>query len=159
MHWIECRRSCNALYAYRVYSCFYYVTKILPFLTRPAVNIAMNPYLTSQISLSRARVTIVWTLWRHQQSSVTSSAKRMPSEWNTGWCVEIVVLPLLMDSLCHVRNTIMYVLSWRTVYVSTRVLYWCVFLSSVRNSGNKHNKANLRDLIAATGLVILLKLD
>ena len=43
-----------------------------------------------------------------------------------------------MDSLCHVRNKIMYVLSWRTVSVPTRVLFWYLFPSLLRNSGNKH---------------------
>ena len=43
-----------------------------------------------------------------------------------------------MDSLCHVRNKIMYVLLWLTVYALTRVLFWCLFPSLQRNSGNKH---------------------
>ena len=30
-----------------------------------------------------------------------------------------------MDSLCHVRNNVRYVLWWRTVYVIPRVLFWC----------------------------------
>ena len=33
----------------------------------------------------------------------------------------------------------MYVLLWRTVYALTpRVLFWCLFPSLLRNSGNKH---------------------
>ena len=43
-----------------------------------------------------------------------------------------------MDSLCRVRNKIMYVLSWRTVSALTRVLFWFLFPSLLRNSGNKH---------------------
>ena len=43
-----------------------------------------------------------------------------------------------MDSLCHVRNKIMYVLSWQTVSALTRVLFWCLFPPLLRNSGNKH---------------------
>ena len=43
-----------------------------------------------------------------------------------------------MDSLCHVRNKIMYVHLWRTVYALTRVLFCCLFPSLLRNSGNKH---------------------
>ena len=43
-----------------------------------------------------------------------------------------------MDSLCRVRNKIMYVLSWRTVSVLTRVLFLCLFPSLLRNSRNKH---------------------
>ena len=77
--------------------------------------------------LSHARVTIVWSLWRHQQLTVTSLAERKTSEWDTGtMCTD------------RVRNKIMYVLSWRTVYVLTRVLCWCLFPSLLRNSGNKH---------------------
>ena len=34
-------------------------------------------------------------------------------------------LASFMDSLCHVRNKIMYVLLWRTVYALNRVLFWC----------------------------------
>ena len=45
-------------------------------LTRPAVNIVINK---NDIS----RVTIVWSMWRHQQSIVTSSAERKPSKWDT----------------------------------------------------------------------------
>ena len=33
--------------------------------------------------LSRVRVTIVWSLWRHRQSIVTSSAERKASEGDT----------------------------------------------------------------------------
>ena len=32
----------------------------------------------------------------------------------------------------------MYVLSWRTVSALTRVLFWNLFPSLLRNSGNKH---------------------
>ena len=37
-----------------------------------------------------------------------------------------------MDWLCHVRNTLMYVLLWWTVSVLTRVLFWCLFPSLLR---------------------------
>ena len=47
-------------------------------------------------------------------------------------------LSSFLDSLCRVRNKIMYVLSWRTVSVLTRVFFWCLFTSFVRNSGIKH---------------------
>ena len=43
-----------------------------------------------------------------------------------------------MDSLCRVRNEIVYVLSWRTVSVLTRVLFWYLFPALRRNSWNKH---------------------
>ena len=32
----------------------------------------------------------------------------------------------------------MYVLSWRTVSTLIRVLFWCLFSSLLRKSGNKH---------------------
>ena len=70
-------------------------------------------------------------LWHHQQNVKRASETR-------GWCVKILVLPPFMDSLCRVRNKIMYVLLWRTVYALTRVLFWCLFPSLLRNSGNKH---------------------
>ena len=70
-------------------------------------------------------------LWRHQQNVKRARETR-------GWCVKILVLVSLMDSLCRVRNEIMYVLLWRTVYALTRVLFWCLFPSLLRNSGNKH---------------------
>ena len=37
-------------------------------------------------------IKIVWLLWRHLQSIVTSSAERKPSEWSTGSTCEIHVL-------------------------------------------------------------------
>ena len=43
-----------------------------------------------------------------------------------------------MDSLCHVRNKIRYVLSWRTISALTRVLFWYLFAELLLNSGNKH---------------------
>ena len=70
-------------------------------------------------------------LWRHQQNVKRAREKR-------GWCVKILVLVSFMDSLCRVRNKIMYVLLWRTVYALTRVLYRCLFPSLLRNSGNQH---------------------
>ena len=47
-------------------------------------------------------------------------------------------LSSFMDSLCRVRNKIMYVLSWRN-----RVLFWYSFPLLLRNSGNKHKNNTL----------------
>ena len=47
-------------------------------------------------------------------------------------------LSSFMDSLCHVRNKIMYVLSWQTVSAPTQMLFLYLFPSLLRNSGNKH---------------------
>ena len=62
-------------------------------------------------------------LWRHRQNVKLASETR-------GWCVKILVLASFMDSLCLVRNKIMYVLLWRTVYALTRVLFWCLFINT-----------------------------
>ena len=69
-------------------------------------------------------------LWRHQHngSRVTQTQKL---------CVKIVALSSFMDSLCRVRNKTIYSFWWRTVYVPTRVLFWWLFSSLLRNSGNK----------------------
>ena len=45
---------------------------------------------------------------------------------------------LSSSNLCCVRNKIIYVLSWRTVYGLIRLLLWCLLPSLFRNSGNKH---------------------
>ena len=67
-------------------------------------------------------------MWRHQQSIMTSSAERKPSDWDTGTaCKDRHFLSSFMDSLCRVRNKIMYVLSWRTVSALTRDLFGVYF--------------------------------
>ena len=43
-----------------------------------------------------------------------------------------------MDSLCHVKNKMMYLLLWRTVSALTWVWFWYLFPSLQSNSGNKH---------------------
>ena len=70
-------------------------------------------------------------LWRDQKNVKRTSETRR-------WCVKIRVLASFIDSLCRVRNKIMYVLLWRTVYALTRVLFWCLFPSLLHNSGNNH---------------------
>ena len=70
-------------------------------------------------------------LWRHQQNVMRASEPR-------GLCVKILAWAPFMNSLFRVRNKIMYVQLWRTVYALTRVLFWCLFPSLLRNSGNKH---------------------
>ena len=82
-------------------------------------------------------------LWRHQQNENRASVT-----W--GRCVKTVVLSSFMPSLCHVRNKIMYVISWRTVSALTRVLFWCLFPSLLRNLGNKHqNERAIGDCVLA----------
>ena len=111
--------------------------------TRPAVNINIKINIKSisnesditchvfASQLSGHCDVIANQLWRHQQNVKRASETR-------GWCVKILVLAPLKDSLCRIRNKIMYVLLWQTVYVLTGVLFWCLFHSLLRDSGNKH---------------------
>ena len=73
-------------------------------------------------------------LWRHQQNENRASETR-------GRC-ERSFLSSFMDSLCRVRNKIMYVLSWWTVSALTFLLecYFGIQLPPLllRNSRNKH---------------------
>ena len=58
-------------------------------------------------------------LWRHQQNENRASETR-------GRCEKVVVLSSFMYSLCHVRNEIMHVLSWRTVFELThKITFSC----------------------------------
>ena len=68
-------------------------------------------------------------LWRHQQNVQRSSETRM-----------ILILASFIDSLCRVRNEIMYLLSWRTISALTRVLFCCLFPSLLRNEGRCEKK-------------------
>ena len=52
-------------------------------------------------------------LWRHQQNVNWASETR-------GRCMQIAVSSSFMDSLCHVENIVLYVLSRWTVYAVTR---------------------------------------
>ena len=70
-------------------------------------------------------------LWRHQQN-VNWASETLSDVWRLSF------LSSFMDSLWCVRNRIMYVLSWRTVYALTRVLFWCLFPELLCNSENKH---------------------
>ena len=88
------------------------------------------------ITFIHATVRSVCLLWHHQQSIVTSSTKRKSSEWDT--VRRSLFISSFMDSFCHVRNKIIYVLSWWTVYALTWVLFWCLFPLLLCNSENKH---------------------
>ena len=55
------------------------LSRLLP---RPAVNIAVNEKsISNDLDIT---IHVIASLWRHQQSLVTSSAERKPSEWNMG---------------------------------------------------------------------------
>ena len=51
---------------------------------------------------------------------------------------QLSFLMSFINILFHVRNRIMYVPSWWTIYVLTRVLSRCLFPSLLHNSRNKH---------------------
>ena len=114
--------------------------KIDYFLVRPAVNITVKKSISSELDIAIHVIAsqlsghcdaISNRMWRHRQNDNWVSEAR-------GWYVKIVVLSSFMDSLCHVRNKEMYVLLWQTVSVPTWVLFWHLFPSVLRNSGNKH---------------------
>ena len=48
------------------------------------------------------------------------------------------IISSFMDSLCRVRNKVIYVLLWWTVYAPTRVLLWCLFSSLLCHLGTNH---------------------
>ena len=52
----------------------------------------------------------------------------------------------------------MYVLEWRTVSALTRVLFWCLFPSLLRNLGNKHqnNTRVSAETVRYEGIYIIL---
>ena len=67
-------------------------------------------------------------LWRHQQNE---------NQWYTGMIWKYRrFFSTFIDSLYRVRNKITYVLSWRAVSALTRMLFWCLFPSLLRNSEN-----------------------
>ena len=99
------------------------------FFTPPAVNIAVHEIDIQRIRYySRDGVRIVWSLWRHQKSIVTSSVECKPSEWDTGsMCEDHGIYHHLW--IC-VRNGIIYVCTLVTNCFCTRVLYRCLFPDS-----------------------------
>ena len=117
--------------------------------TQSAVNIVVNKIYNYQVRYhySRDRITIALLLWRHQQSIVTSSAERRPSEWARGRCVKTVVLPSFLDSLCRVKNKIVY--SRGELFLRSPECYLCL-IPSFRNAGNEHKNNPLVSAEAVT---------
>ena len=124
---------------------YIYIYIITYILTRPVVNIGVNKPISNELDitihvmasqLSGHCDVINNRLGRHQQNENRASETR-------GWCVKIVFSSSFMDSLCIVRNKIMYVLSWRTVSALTRVLFWYLLPSLLWDSGNKHQNKPL----------------
>ena len=64
-------------------------------------------------------------------------------------------LSSFMDTLCCLRNKILYVLLWWTVYALTGVLFWCLFPSLLLISGNKQhrNSSPLKCIHYSNGLM------
>ena len=73
------------------------------------VDVHLASHLSGHYDVTSNRV------WRHQQNvnRVRGTRER---------CVKIVVLLSFRDLLCRVRNIIMYVTEWWTVYALNRVL-------------------------------------
>ena len=65
------------------------------------------------------------------------------------------LLVWFMDLLCRVRNNMVYLLSLRTVYILTRVLFWCLFHTLL---GNWENKQENNPLMGHSSSYIILHL-
>ena len=78
-------------------------------------------------------------LWCHQQNLIRASETRDRCKNN----ILFTFLLSFMDSLCRVRNKTMYVLSWRTTYTLTRVLFGCLFPSLPCHSRERINSSPL----------------
>ena len=59
---------------------------------------------------------MVWSLWRHQQVIVTSTAEHKRSEWDTG---------LMSEDRRFYRH---WWICYAHVYAITQVLFWCLFI-------------------------------
>ena len=103
---------------------------ITPWIKSISIKLDITPHVIAS-QLSGHCDVISNRLWRHQQNENRASGTRVR-------CVKIV-LSSFIDSLCRVGNKIMYALSWWTVSTFTRVLFWCLFPSSLRNSGKHQN--------------------
>ena len=64
-------------------------------------------------------------LWRHQQNINRESGKRRQ-------CMRIAVFIVIDWFVCRVRNKIIHVLEWRTVYVLTPVLFGVYFIINIK---------------------------
>ena len=95
--------------------------RISPWIKSMPKELDITFHVLAQLS-GHCDVIINW-LWRHQKNENWASETRR-------WFVKI--------SLFCVRNKIMYVVSLRTICTPTRVLFWCLFPSLLRNSGNKY---------------------
>ena len=121
-----------------IYVCIYLTPSDKILLTRPIVNIAVKKSISNELDITIHVIVsqlsghcgvINDRLWRHEQNANPASDAR-------GRCVKIVVWIVILSSSCRVRNEIMYVFSWQTVSALSRVLFWCLFPSLLRNSEN-----------------------
>ena len=114
------------------------VRKVVIFLTRPAVNIAVNKIDIWRVRchLSRVHFTIVRSLWCHRQSSVTSSAKRKTSEWDT-----VMMCESPRFYVCTlVTNSFLCMYSCDELFMCSLECYFGVYflLAAQLGTGNKH---------------------
>ena len=98
-----------------------------------------QPWISPWIESISNELDIIMHVITSQLSGYCDVISRRKTEWvRHGDNVQrSSFLSSFMDSLCRLRNKIMYVLSWRTLKL-TRVLFWYLFPSLLRNLGNKH---------------------
>ena len=138
-------------------------TKKKLFLTRPAVNTAVIKTISNELDitihviashLSRYCDVINNQLWTHHQNEDRAS------ETTRRRCIKIVVFIVILDSLCHVRNKITYVLSWRTVSVLTLRVILCLSPSLLRNKHKDNPLVNAEFVRrSSTYLIICIQLS
>ena len=108
----------------------------ISFLARPVMNIACNiiDILWVRYHYARDRVTMVWPLWRDQQSMWHHQQKANWASETRGRCAESV-LSEVFDYIFW--NKIMHAHSRRTIYVLTGVLF-DVYFPPCCATRNKH---------------------
>ena len=110
-----------------------YSVVIIDFFARPASVSPSIKSISNELDIAvHEFASKRWSLWRHEQLAVTSSAERKPSEWDTGsMCEDRVFFSSIMDFPCRVRNETVYILSWQSVYAFIRVLFGVYFPRSL----------------------------
>ena len=126
-----------------LYSAQILICILVEILTRLTVNMAVNKIAIWWIRycFTRGRVTIVAPRNAFVTSSATSPAERKPSEWDTG---SMCRSPFHRHLCRCVRNKILYVLSWRTVYTPHRmlILKYGITYTSVKCSTTKKGRSD-----------------
>ena len=74
---------------------------------------------------SRHNCLVIITLSTFDCDVISRTQTERLRHWDDVWRSSL--LSSSMNSLCRVRNEIMYALSWRTIYALIRVSFWCLF--------------------------------